>query len=176
MNQPTATTTLLEVFQAHGDAARPLIAYHEVLLRGPSPLSVGERELIAAFVSGLNACAYCHGVHAATAEAFGISADELAALLEDVDTAPVATRMKPIFRFVRKLTISPAKMIDSDRRAILDAGWPQAAIHDAASICGLFNLMNRIVDGMGVAADESYRSASAARLHDGGYAGLLELI
>ena len=60
---------LLDVFRAYPDTARPLLDYHQVLLRGPSPLSVAERELIAAFMSGLNACGYCHGVHTATAQA-----------------------------------------------------------------------------------------------------------
>ena len=58
---------LLDVFRAYPDTARPLLDYHQALLRGPSPLSVAERELIAAFVSGLNACGYCHGVHTAAA-------------------------------------------------------------------------------------------------------------
>jgi AhpD family alkylhydroperoxidase len=34
---------------------------------------VAERELIAAYVAGLNACGYCHGIHIAVAEAFGIA-------------------------------------------------------------------------------------------------------
>ena len=54
------------------EASRLLIAFHTAVLRGDSPLTAGERELIAAFVSGLNACTYCHGVHAATARAFGV--------------------------------------------------------------------------------------------------------
>lgn len=176
MTQPNPPGSLLEVFKAHGDAARPLIAYHEVLLRGPSALSVGERELIAAFVSGLNACGYCHGIHAATAEAFGVATDTLAALLDDLEVAPISPRLKPVLRFVRKLTLSPSKIVDADRDAIVAAGWPEGVIHDAASICGLFNLMNRIVDGLGLAPDAAYRATSAARLHDGGYAGLLKLL
>lgn len=168
--------SLLDVFRAHGEAARPLIVYHEVLLRGPSALSVGERELIAAFVSGLNACNYCHGVHSVTAEAFGVSTDLLVALLDDVETAPIAPALTPVFRFVRKLTLSPSKIVAADRDAIVAAGWPEGVIHDVASICGLFNLMNRIVDGLGVTADAAYRATSAARLHEGGYAGLLKLL
>src|SRR5439155_8589721 len=50
---------LLQVFQAVPEAARPLLEYHEVLLRGESPFSAAERELIAAYVSGLNSCNYC---------------------------------------------------------------------------------------------------------------------
>jgi hypothetical protein len=33
-----------EVFQAYPETARPLVAYHEALLRGPSQFSAGERE------------------------------------------------------------------------------------------------------------------------------------
>ena len=62
-----ADAVLLDVFRAYPDTARPLMDYHQALLRGPSPLSVAERELIAAYVSGLNACGYCHGVHSAAA-------------------------------------------------------------------------------------------------------------
>src|SRR5260370_817028 len=41
----------------------------EVLLRGDSTLSRGERELIAAYVSHGNGCRYCAGVHGACAAA-----------------------------------------------------------------------------------------------------------
>jgi AhpD family alkylhydroperoxidase len=44
-------------------------------LRGPSPFTVAERELIAAYVSGLNACGYCHGIHRVTADAFGVAGE-----------------------------------------------------------------------------------------------------
>ncbi|MGH8918907.1 MAG: carboxymuconolactone decarboxylase family protein [Actinomycetes bacterium] len=63
---------LLDVFRTRPEVYGPLIDFHQALLRGPSPLSVAERELIAAYVSGLNACGYCHGVHAAPAAAFGV--------------------------------------------------------------------------------------------------------
>jgi alkylhydroperoxidase family enzyme len=49
---------LLDVFRAYPGTSRPLLEYHQALLRGPSPLTVAERELIAAYVSGLNACRY----------------------------------------------------------------------------------------------------------------------
>lgn len=46
-------------------------------------------ELIAAYVSALYAYSYCAGVHAATAAAFGVDEDLVAALVADVDSAPV---------------------------------------------------------------------------------------
>ncbi len=106
------------------EASRLLIAFHTAVLRGPSPLSEGERELIAAFVSGLNACNYCHGVHAATARAFGVDETLLTELVNDPDCAAADERMRPIFRFLRKLTLTPSKMIRDEmpRRCSLPAG------------------------------------------------------
>ncbi len=168
--------SLLEVFRAYPAMARPLIEYHEALMRGGSPLSVGERELIAAYVSGLNACTYCHGVHSVTAEAFGIKEGTLQALLDNVDTAPVDSRMKPLLRYASKLTRLPARLTTADAEAVYAAGWNDKALHDAISVCALFNFMNRFVEGIGVTANADYFQLSGKRLHQNGYAGLLKLL
>jgi uncharacterized peroxidase-related enzyme len=167
---------LLDVFRAYPQTSGPLLEYHQALLRGPSPLSVAERELIAAYVSGLNACHYCHGVHTATARAFGIPEGTLAALLDDVGTAPVAEPMKPLLRYAGKLTLTPAKMTPADAQAVLAAGWPEQALRDAVAVCGPFNLMNRLVEGLGIAAGEDYFQVSARRLAETGYLGLRDLL
>ena len=167
---------LLQVFKAFPATAKPLIAYHEILLRGPSPLTVAERELIAGFVSGLNACNYCHGVHEATARQFGISEGLMVRLIEDLDRAPVDEKVKPILRYVRKLTLSPSKMTQTDADAVFAAGWDEQALHDAVSTCALFNFMNRFVEGHGIKGSSEYFPVSAKRLHDGGYSGLLRML
>lgn len=85
---PSPDAVLVDVFRAYPQSARPLLGCHQSLLRGPFALTVAERELIAAYVSGLNVCrCYCHGVHQATAHAFGIGEGTVAARLTDVDTA-----------------------------------------------------------------------------------------
>jgi uncharacterized peroxidase-related enzyme len=167
---------LVDVFRAYPDTAGPLLDYHQVLLRGPSPLSVAERELIAAYVSAVNSCAYCHGVHAGTAEVFGVAEDTLGGLLDDVDTAPVAERMKPVLRYVRQLTLTPSRMSEADAEAVYAAGWDERALHDAVSVCALFNFMNRLVEGLGISAGPGYFALAARRLAEGGYAGLKNLL
>jgi uncharacterized peroxidase-related enzyme len=167
---------LLSVFQAYPEPAKPLIAFHEVLLRGPSPFTPGERELIAAYVSGVNACGYCHGAHTAAAAAFGIAPELLEAALADLDSSEVDERLKPVLRYVDKLTRSPARMTEADAQLVYAAGWDERALHDAVLVCALFNLMNRMVDGLGVATDPEYLAMSGRRLHDVGYAGLVPLI
>ncbi len=165
---------VLDLVKFNKAAGRALIEYHEALLRGPSPLSVAERELIAAYTSGLNACNYCHGVHKVTAEAFGVPADLLQRLLDDPATAPVEPRLKPILAYVRKLTLTPAKMAQADADAVFAAGWDERALHDAISVCALFNLMNRMIDGHGIEGSAESYQRRGRMLKEDGYAQLLK--
>jgi uncharacterized peroxidase-related enzyme len=137
---------------------------------------MAERELIAACVSARNACGYCHGVHAATAQAFGVPEATLGALLADVAAAPVDERMKPLLRLAGKLTVTPAKVTPADAQAVLTAAWPEQALHDAVAVCALFNMMNRLVEGLGITAGDDYFKLAAGRLASGGHAGLKELL
>ena len=167
---------LLHVFRAYPDTAFPLLDYHEALMRGPSPLSIAERELIAAYVSGLNACDYCYGVHQVTAERFGIDEATLTGLLTDLSTAEVDDRMRPLLSYLGKLTRDPGRVSPVDARAVLTAGWDERALHDAVSVCALFNFMNRFVNGLGITADDAYSAVSGTRIADHGSAGLKNLI
>ena len=171
-----ADAGLLQVFQAFPKIARPLIEYHEVLLRGESPFSPAERELIAAYVSGLNNCNYCRAVHSQTAVALGIKPKVMTSALSNLKIEDVDLRMRPVLAFVHKLTMSPAKITAKDVDEIYSAGWDDRAVHDATAICGLFNLMNRLVNGLGVEASESYTKLAGQRLADNGYAQLLKLL
>ncbi|WP_256103733.1 carboxymuconolactone decarboxylase family protein [Streptomyces sp. ODS05-4] len=167
-----ADAALLQVFEAYPRTARPLLEFHEALLRAESPFTVAERELMAAYVSGLNDCGYCHGIHTATAEAFGVPEGLLAEALADLDGSAVDAKLKPVLRYLGILTRTPSRLTPADAEAVYAAGWDERALHDAVMVGALFNFMNRMVEGLGVAADKSYFPTSAARLHDHGYTGL----
>jgi uncharacterized peroxidase-related enzyme len=167
---------LLQVFEAYPDTARVLLPLHEQVMRAPSPFTPGERELIAAYVSGLNACTYCNSIHTVTACAFGVPEDMLAAALKDLETAPVDERMRPVLRYLGKLTLTPSAIREADARAVYEAGWDERALHDAVLVCALFNFMNRMVDGLGIRVPPEYAELSGRRLHEGGYLGLLHLL
>ena len=168
--------SLLDLFRAFPDTARPLLAFHEVLLRGPSPFSEAERELIAAYVSGLNACRYCYGVHTATAERLGGPAGAVAAALEDLASAPIDVRMQPVLAYAGKLTASARGVTAADARAILDAGWDATALYHTVAVTALFNFMNRLVEGSGIELDPAYVKPAAERLADHGYGALIEML
>ena len=61
----------------------------------------------------------------------------------------VEARLLPILAYVRKLTLTPSRMVDADAAAVFDAGWSEEALFHAISVCALFSFMNRIVRGSG---------------------------
>lgn len=131
----------------------PLLEYHDRLLRDHSPLTVAERELVAAYVSGLNGCTFCFGAHSLIAEASGVDREIFEMLMTDLDSADIDPKLKPLLAYVRKLTLTPARIAEEDAGAVYDAGWDEQALFDAISVCALFNFMNRIVEGSGVKID-----------------------
>jgi uncharacterized peroxidase-related enzyme len=148
----------------HGE----LMRFVDVVMRGEGELSLGERELIAAYVSGLNRCTYCVGAHIIYARAFGIDDGVLEALLENLDTAPVSEKMRALLGYLRVLNTLPSRLSQAGIDAVLGAGWSEKALFEAVRISGLFNMMNRIIEGTGVSFDYT-RDASnhpATRLGD----------
>lgn len=153
----------------HGEAFDHISEFTEKVMRGPSVFSDGERELIAAFVSGLNACQFCHGIHSHTAEAYGVDMGLFGDLIADVETADVTPRLKPVLQYVRKLTLTPSRMVQSDAQAVFDAGWDERALHDAVLVCAMFNFYNRVIEGHGVKGHDALFKARGPRLARTGY-------
>lgn len=167
---------LIDVFRAFPESSKPLIEYHEVVLRGPSPFSGAERELIAAFVSSINQCGYCTSVHVAAAENLGVPQGLVKKLVDDPALAAASEAMRPVLHYARKLTERPSSVTQADVDAIHAAGWEPAALFFVASVTALFNFMNRLVDGMRIKMDPVYSGLAAKRLAERGYLPLLEMI
>ena len=165
-----------DILTLNPTAGRALAEFHTAVMRQESELSVLERELIAAYVSGLNACQYCHGVHSVTAESFGIEAGVLTGLLKDVDSAAVDEKLKPLLLYIKQLTLEPAKMTQNLADAVFEAGWSEQALHDAVQVCSLFNFMNRLIEGHGVKGNSAQYLERGKALQKHGYDPLLKLL
>jgi uncharacterized peroxidase-related enzyme len=124
--------------------------YADELLRGESELTVGEREMLAAYVSGLNSCNFCHGNHKMIAEIHGVDPNLFESLIDSPGDSGIDEKWLPLLTYVRKLTESPSSVTDLDARVVFDAGFSEDALFDAISVCALFNFMNRMVEGCGV--------------------------
>ena len=152
-SEPQRVAKRLDVFRDVPAVSGAIGALHHEIMRTASAFSEGERELMASLVSALNVCTYCVGIHESAAEAFGVEPGLLAQLLDDIDTAAIDPRLKPVMHFVAKLTREPARMNDADTAAVLAAGWDERALYDAVCVCALYSFMNRYVDGTGLESD-----------------------
>lgn len=161
--------TMLDLFKAHAEPMARVIDFEDALMRGPAPFTPEEREIIGAFSSGLNACSYCYRSHSFTAEELGVSAALIPALLEDIESAPVGDKLKPLLRYVRKLTLTPARLTETDAAAVYDAGWDDQALFYAIAICAYFNFCNRITAGAGLDVPDATLREAAKVLATIGY-------
>jgi uncharacterized peroxidase-related enzyme len=120
---------------------------HEAM-RGPSAWSVGDRELMAAFIAKTNECEWCTKAHVAVAERAYGSGTKVSAVLSDLETAAIEEPLRATLRMLRKLTLEHTVDAD-DMRALLAAGVSRAQIEDAFAVCFSFNTIGRLADAFG---------------------------
>ena len=115
-----------------------------------SPLNRSMRELIITYTSGLNQCDFCYNTHKAVSEQLGIDEKVFDQLKADIDSAQVDERLKPVLRYVNKLTLTPDRITQADAQQIFDAGWDENVFLDVIFLCAVVNCMNRFVSGIGI--------------------------
>jgi uncharacterized peroxidase-related enzyme len=125
----------------------PMGAWTQAAMRGPSPWSVAERELMACMVAKWNACAFCVGAHGAVAakEMPRAAVDEV---ISDFHTAPISGRLKSALAFLEIMTLHPEDLKPEHAKAALSAGVSPQALTDAIAVGTLFNIVTRYADAL----------------------------
>jgi len=153
------------------DTALPIRELTQILLRGPSTLSQGERELIASAVSYGNECAFCTAAHSAAADVLLNDNTIADKVNHEPDKAPVSDKMKALLTIARA-TQKNGKLVTKD---MVDEAKVQGAtdmeLHDTVLIAALFSLYNRYVDGLAsvTPTDPAFYNRLANILKDKGY-------
>jgi len=149
----------------YGDPMKKIT--HEAM-RGPSAWSVGDRELMAAFISKTNECEFCIGAHTATAAGAYHDEGRVAAVLSNLETAPIEEPLRATLRMLQKLTREHS-VAATDMRGVLDAGVSHEQIEDALAVCFAFNTTNRLADAFGffVPGPEGFESGAKYLLSRG---------
>jgi uncharacterized peroxidase-related enzyme len=130
------------------ETAAPIRELTQILLRGPSTLTEGERELIATVVSHRNECRFCTTAHTAAADIL-LGDDETAAKVkQDITTAPVSDKMKALLTIAAQVQQSGKAVTAEAIQNAKVAGATDIEIHDTVLIAALFCLYNRYVDGL----------------------------
>ena len=161
-------TGLLEYRQ---DAGAPIRELTQILLRGPSTLTEGERELIATVVSNKNECKFCTAAHTAAADILLGEEETSAKVKDDILSAPVSNKMKALLIIASQVQVSGKNVTVEAIRKAKEEGATDVEIHDTVLIAALFCLYNRYVDGLATVtpADPSFYKSLGERLQQHGY-------
>jgi uncharacterized peroxidase-related enzyme len=137
---------LTETFPETG---KPLIALANQLLRGPSSLSPGEREAIAARVSIGNGCLFCSRSHVEAAREL---LQETPAWVQEMllGKVPAGTSalLASLYKLADEVRQSGQAVSDGTLNHARSAGANDKAIHDTVLIAGFFGMVNRYVEAL----------------------------
>lgn len=138
-------TGLLEYRQ---DSAAPIRELTQILLRGESTLTEGERELIASLVSSRNQCKFCTAAHTAAADILLGESTTCELVKQDFETAPVSNKMKALLAIATFVQENGKKVTPESIDRAKNVGATDREIHDTVLIAALFCLYNKYVDGL----------------------------
>ncbi|GAB4000319.1 carboxymuconolactone decarboxylase family protein [Spirosoma daeguense] len=153
------------------DTAMPIRELTQLLLRGESTLTQGERELIAALVSSRNCTNFCNAAHTKAADILLGETETAAAVKADIETAPVSEKMKALLQIAAQTQQSGNAVTPEAVTRAHAAGATDREIHDTVLIAALFCLYNKYVDGMATIApsDPAYYDILGDRIVNRGY-------
>jgi uncharacterized peroxidase-related enzyme len=156
------------------ETAEPLNQLAEILLRGDSTLTRGERELIATSVSAGNDCFFCTNAHATFAKLQLEGGQAVVdAVRADPATAPVSPKLKALLAIAGKVRVGGQEVTGEDIATARRAGATDLELHDTVLIAAAFCMFNRYVDGLATWAptDQAAYDANGARIVADGYVG-----
>lgn len=149
INVPEGVPGIRSLVMFRPETGKSLYELAQVLLRGESPLSEAERELIAAYVSKRNDTMFCVMSHAAASrELYGSNKTIVDEVLKDVDHAHISNKMKALLNIAGKVQILGKEVLPEDIEAARKEGASDREIHDAVLIAAAFSMYNRYVDGL----------------------------
>lgn len=153
------------------DTALPIRDLTQILLRGESSLTQGERELIATLVSSRNCTNFCEAAHTKAADLLLGESETARLVKQDFETAPVSDKMKALLNIAALAQINGKSVTaEAVERARL-AGATDLEIHDTVLITALFCLYNKYVDGLATVApsDPAFYQTLGERIVGRGY-------
>lgn len=158
-------------FAFRPETALPMRMLAEVLLRGPSTLTSGEREMIATFVSTQNDCYFCQTSHrAAAAHHLDGNYELVDSVRYDFHNAPVSAKLKALLAIAGKVQQSGKSVTSEDVARARSEGATDLEIHDTVLIAAAFCMYNRYVDGLATftpTEPQLYDEMGARMAHEG---------
>lgn len=126
----------------------PMSRVTQEAMRGASPWSVGDRELMAAFIAKINQCEFCTKAHSAVADLAYGNKTKASAVLCDLESSGIDEPLRATLVMLGKLTRE--HVVDADDvRAVIAAGASFQQVEDSLAVSFSFNIIGRLADSFG---------------------------
>jgi len=169
---PEGLPGIVSGFAFRPETAKPMRELAEILLRGSSSLTSGEREMIATLVSTKNDCYFCQASHrAAAAHHLSGNYELVDAVRFDYPNAPVSPKLKALLAIAAAVQKGGRHVTEEHIALARNEGATDLEIHDTVLIAAAFCMFNRYVDGLGTftPTDQEQYDAMGARMAAQGY-------
>lgn len=160
---------IVSLFMYDRETAKNLSAMAETIMRRERKgLSIGQRELIASFVSKLNECKFCCDSHSScTAEYLGQElVDEV---IRDANAEALPMRMQALLSIAACVQGLDREQLPKQVAIAKELGATDEEIHDTVLVTAFFSMCNRYVDGLGTTFKPGEPEQGGRSLHKYGY-------
>lgn len=140
---------IVSLFMYDKGMAKHLSGMAQELMRRPSTLTVGERELIAAFASRVNECQFCYRSHKSCAFETYARPDHVVEFLERENSEVLSPKLQALMVIVAHVCYLNRDDLPETISYAKSLGATDQEIHDTVAITAFFNMCNRYVDGLG---------------------------
>jgi uncharacterized peroxidase-related enzyme len=154
---------ILKCFATHPPLLEQMMALASTLLFTDGHLSRSAKEMLATYVSRLNACPYCLDSHASFLREQGANAELLRALFDGkLDSAAMSEKQRRLLAFAEKVTSESHRISGADVQQLQAAGWIEPQIAEAVHVIGLFAYFNRVANAFGLPSQHLFDAGEAA--------------
>ena len=164
--------SVYDVFLDNWAYQNHFVSYLESLMRQETIFPTHVKEMIFAYISGLNGCNYCKNIHAEISKKI-LRDNNNTNFLIDIEQSEIEEKYKPILKLSHKVNEDIHSISEDDVEAILQYGFEEKVISEIISICSAAQFMNTVVVAHQIKPlDQVQNIASAKMMIDKGYDGL----
>lgn len=142
---------ILQCFATHPPLLEHMLGLAKDMLFVDGALGRQNKELISAFVSASNRCAYCADSHACSFRMQGGAQATVRAVLAcDLESEHITPQQRTLLEFARKITQDSQALTPTDIDCMRASGWGDLQIAEAIHVTALFATFNRVVNAFGL--------------------------
>ena len=146
---------ILKCFATHPPLLEHMMGLAQSMLFVDGALDRRHKEMLSAFVSAQNQCAYCTDSHGFQFRVQGGSAEALEAVVTcDLGSDALTPSQRALLDFARKITQNSQAITPADIEALRAAGWSDLQIAETIHVTALFASFNRVVNAFGLPSQD----------------------